>query len=96
MAAACLLLAGNHVASGDVAPATVSLTVSNASDVVDGDTSSPGALLADPGSDGISLREAVLAADNAPSGMHVYIDFVDGLSGQTIQLAPGRPAPAHP
>ena len=44
-----------------------SVTVTTTSDVVDGDTSSIAGLIATPGVDGvISLREAILAAENTP------------------------------
>ncbi len=43
-------------------PATI--TVANTSDVVNGDTTSIAALIATPGADGISLREAIDAANN--------------------------------
>src|SRR5271154_1859077 len=42
-----------------------SLVITNNNDVVNGDTSSPCALIANNGGDGISLREALLAANNA-------------------------------
>ncbi|HWA85320.1 MAG TPA: choice-of-anchor Q domain-containing protein [Opitutus sp.] len=60
------------------------LVVANATDSVNGDTSSPAALAAAPGSDGISLREAVNACNNAP-GPHT-ITFAPALAGQTISL----------
>jgi hypothetical protein len=60
------------------------LTVSNNNDVVNGDTSSPCALIANPGSDGISLREAVLAANNATGSGTITITFAAALGGQTI------------
>jgi hypothetical protein len=60
------------------------LVVSNNSDVVNGDTSSPCNLIADPGSDGISLREAMEAANNATSGGAITITFASALAGQTI------------
>ncbi|MFO0789338.1 MAG: choice-of-anchor Q domain-containing protein [Pirellulales bacterium] len=59
------------------------VSVSNLNDVVNGDTSSVAALVGSSGSDGISLREAVLAA-NADSAADV-IDFAPSLAG-TIQL----------
>jgi hypothetical protein len=61
------------------------LVVSNNSDIVNGNTSSPAALIANPGPDGISLREALLAANNAP-GPHT-ITFAQALAGQTIVLS---------
>lgn len=60
------------------------LTVTTTTDVVDGDVSSPQALEANPGPDGISLREAVLAVNNAV-GPHT-ITFVAALAGQTINI----------
>jgi hypothetical protein len=60
------------------------LVVSNNNDVVNGDTSSPCALIANPGSDGISLREAVEAADNATGPGTITITFAPSLAGQTI------------
>jgi len=61
------------------------LVVSATDDNVDGDTSSPTALIANPGPDGtISLREALLAANNAV-GPHT-ITFAPALAGQTIAL----------
>jgi hypothetical protein len=58
------------------------LVVSNNSDLVNGDTSSPAALIANPGPDGISLREAILAVNNV-SGPNT-ITFAPALAGQTI------------
>lgn len=63
------------------------MTVTTTADVVNGNVSSPAALIADPGPDGISLREAILAANNAP-GPH-SITFSPDLAGQTI--APTSP-----
>ncbi len=59
------------------------VTVSNLNDVVDGDVTSIAALIATPGADGISLREAILAAStNAAADT---IDFAPSVTG-TIQL----------
>lgn len=58
--------------------------VDTVSDIVDGDVSSPRALIANPGPNGISLREAIQATNNAP-GPHT-IGFADTLAGQTIAL----------
>lgn len=63
------------------------LTVTNTADTVNGDVSSPAALVANPGPDGISLREAIEAANNAP-GPHT-ITFAPSMAGQTI--APTSP-----
>jgi hypothetical protein len=65
------------------------LFVTSADDTVNGDTSSPDALAAQPGPDGISLREAILAADNAP-GPH-RIDLSSFPSVQPLVLASDLP-----
>ena len=64
------------------------LIVDTASDVVDGDTSSVNALIANPGTDGlISLREAIMAADNTVSATPITIDFdIPGSGVQTINV----------
>ncbi len=68
-----------------------SFVVDTTADDCDGDTSSISALQEDPGSDGtISLREAILAADNTP-GPHV-ITFAIGSGAQTITLSSPLPA----
>jgi hypothetical protein len=71
-----------------------SVTVDTTSDVVDGDTSSISALLANPGADGvISLREAIIAADNTVSATPITIDFdIPGSGAQTINLLSALPA----
>lgn len=58
------------------------LVVTNASDIVNGDTSRLTALIANPGPDGISLREAILAVNN--SHVPASIDFDAALAGSTI------------
>jgi hypothetical protein len=63
------------------------LVVTNAADVADGDVSSPDALLRKPGADGISLREAIQACNNAV-GPH-SITFDPSLAGRTISLTTG-------
>jgi hypothetical protein len=83
------LLGGVAAADGTTPSASIVVTVAN--DVVNGDTSSPAALAAHPGADGISLREAVLAADNAASGAHVYVRFADSLAGSSIHLEQADP-----
>ena len=64
------------------------VTVGNNFDVVNGNTASIAALIATPGGDGISLREAIQAA-NATGGAD-DISFAPGLSGQTILLTGGQ------
>ncbi|HVE71945.1 MAG TPA: right-handed parallel beta-helix repeat-containing protein [Thermoanaerobaculia bacterium] len=62
------------------------ITVTSSGDVVDGDVSSSAALLARPGSDGISLREAMTAA-----GSGDVIEFARALESATIFI--GTPLP---
>lgn len=71
-----------------LAPAAT-LTVGNTSDTINGNVSSPAALAAAPGPDGISLREAILAVNAAP-GPH-SVRFAAVLTGATITL--GSPLP---
>ena len=87
---AMLVLAAGFATAGTT-QANESIVVSTVDDVVNGGTSSPSALVAQPGSDGISLREAILAADDAPAGAHVYVQFADALAGDTIQLTQAEP-----
>jgi hypothetical protein len=68
-----------------------SLVISTNDDAVNGNTSSPCALIANPGPDGISLREALLAANNATGSGIIAISFTPGLAGATITL--GTPFP---
>lgn len=42
------------------------LTVTSTADTINGDPSSPAALVTNPGPDGISLREAIAAANSTP------------------------------
>ena len=60
------------------------LVVATNDDAVNGDTSSPCALIANPGPDGISLREALLAANNATGSGTITVTFASALAGQTI------------
>ena len=60
------------------------LVVATNDDSVNGDTSSPCALIANPGPDGISLREALLAANNATGSGTITVTFASALAGQTI------------
>jgi len=66
-----------------------SIVVSTSQDVVNGDTSSVSALLANPGVDGVSLREAILATNNSPGTYN--ISFAPSLAGATISLATQLP-----
>lgn len=61
------------------------VTVGNVSDVVNGTTTSIAALIATPGADGISLREAILAANADNSDPSDVINFAPSVTGE-IQL----------
>lgn len=69
---------------------SATIVVTSTQDVVNGDTSSVSALLANPGADGISLREAILATNNSPGTF--TIDFAPSLAGATIALSSQLPA----
>lgn len=63
------------------------VTVTNASDRLDGDIASIAALINDPGSDGsISFREALYACNNSIGPKRIQFDL--GLAGSTILLDP--------
>ena len=62
------------------------VTVTTDSDAVNGDTSSVRALLANPGPDGVSLREAITAI-NHDSGKYT-IRFAPSLKGAVIKIGP--------
>ncbi|MCA9099784.1 MAG: hypothetical protein KDA63_01455, partial [Planctomycetales bacterium] len=65
------------------------VTVTNNLDLVNGDTSSIAALLADDGGDGIALREAIEAANNTLGADEIAFDF--GHDGpETILLGLGE------
>jgi hypothetical protein len=65
------------------------LVVSTNNDEANGDTSSPCALIANPGSDGITLRAALFAANNATGPGTTKITFAPALAGQTISTTGG-------
>jgi hypothetical protein len=94
-ALASVLIAGGvplALAGASSAGAPV-LIVSTASDALNGDVSSPAALIAHPGSDGISLREAITAADHAHGPQ--TITFASSLAGKTITPTRYLPAFTH-
>lgn len=62
------------------------ITVTNATVVLNGDTSSVKALMANPGPDGISLPEALIATNNDPGTWN--IKFAAALKGSTINIDP--------
>lgn len=65
------------------------LVVENTSDVINGDYTNPTTLIANPGTDGISLPEAIAAVDNAND--FYAITFDPALSGSTIYLTHDMP-----
>src|ERR1035438_5504454 len=63
------------------------ITVTNATMAINGDTSSVKALVANPGPDGISLQEAIIATNNDPGTWN--IQFAPALKGSTIVVDSG-------
>ena len=88
-----MLTTGRIAAVPLIAAPVTTLTVTTTADTVDGDTSSVSALIANPGPDGhISLREAILAADNTVSATPITIDFdIPGSGPHTINLLSALP-----
>jgi hypothetical protein len=78
------------LSDASTASGTGVVVVSTVADTVNGDVSSVSALVARPGVDGISLREAITAADKTP-GRHA-ITFAPGLAGRTITPSGVMPA----
>lgn len=72
------------------APAANEIVVTTASDASNGDVTTVASLTANPGPDGISLREAIEATNNDP-GSHT-IRFAPALKAQTIALKSDLPA----
>jgi len=70
------------------------VVVTTTADVVNGAVSSVSALNTHPGKDGISLREALLAADATGGSATVFILFSAALNGATIEVMPELP-PIH-
>ncbi len=77
------------VSAQSPAPEGETLTVSNTGEELNGDFSSPAALIANPGPDGISLREAMIAAE--ASAEFDVIRFAPALSGALISTLAGLP-----
>ena len=67
------------------------VVVTTTADDVNGDVSSVAALNANPGADGVSLREAQLATDATGGSATAYIMFSGALNGQTIEVSSGLP-----
>ena len=77
----------SHIVAVDIVAPPV-FEVTTATDESDGDTSSIAALIANPGGTGISLREAITAANNTPNnGSPDEITFnIAGAGPQVIEL----------
>src|SRR5258708_21793621 len=82
--AALLVLVVATSAAAPAARSASDIVVTTTSDATNGTPSSVAALLADPGPDGISLREAITATNNDP-GTYT-IRFASSLKGATITL----------
>jgi outer membrane lipoprotein-sorting protein len=79
----------------DITAVSGGLTVTNTNDTINGNTTSVLSLIANPGPDGISLREAITAADNTPGANTITFDIPGG-GIQTIALASLLPAITEP
>jgi hypothetical protein len=96
-ALALICAAGLAARVADSSAASVSrnmVIVSTTADVVNGDVSSLAALNRKPGRDGVSLREALLAADRTGGSATVYILFSHRLNGKVIEVRSELP-PLH-
>lgn len=71
------------------APAAADIVVTTISDGTNGDVATVAGLIATPGPDGVSLREAILATNNDPGSY--TIGFALALRGTTITLAADLP-----
>ncbi|MHB8643370.1 MAG: choice-of-anchor Q domain-containing protein [Gaiellaceae bacterium] len=87
--AALFVLVAATSAAAPAARLASEIVVTTTSDAVNGNTTSVAALLADPGADGISLREAITATNNDPGSY--TIRFAASLMGATITLGSQLP-----
>lgn len=96
LAAVAYSLAGLAPATGLAARpgSRYTVVVTNRSDSINGRTASIGALNAHPGRDGISLREALQAANHTRGPRNIYIMFGRRLNGRTIWVRSDLP-PIH-
>jgi hypothetical protein len=76
------------------APAGAEIVVTTVSDESNGDIRAAAALIANPGTDGISLREAIHATNNDP-GSYI-IRFASALAGATMLVGASPPTLALP
>jgi hypothetical protein len=82
------LAVGTHSIRAQMGPGQ-EVVVNTTSDASNGDISSVSGLLADPGPDGISLREAIQATNNDP-GLYT-VRFATPLSGQAVTVSSDLP-----
>lgn len=87
--AAVAVLAGMASGASSAAAQEAVITVTTRADAINGDVGSVENLLANPGPDGISLREAIEATNNDPSTY--TIRFAPALRGAAITLNDGLP-----
>ncbi len=80
-----VLGSGRSANAQDVSMPGLMLTVTNISEDLNGDVSSPAAILANPGVDGISLQEALTAVE-ADTDAHEIINFDPSLNGLIFHL----------
>jgi peroxiredoxin family protein len=85
-----MLGSGGIVSVQNTNTLTQTITVTNANDDINGDTSNTATLLANPGVDGISLPEAILAVEN--TNTNAIIVFNPTLRGSIINLTQTLPA----
>jgi len=76
----------SRLAQATATSQVVTLVVTNSTDVVNGNVSSTQALLKNPGRDGVSFREALLAAGHTKGPKS--ITFASQLAGSTIAIQP--------
>lgn len=77
---------GDRLISSNEAKTSISITVTNTSDIVNGNTLNIDTLFSNPGPDGISFREAINAS-NGTSGLKT-IGFHPSLTGDSITIIP--------
>lgn len=82
---------GRGATAGPHSVSRYTVVVSTTADRANGHMSSVAALNARPGRDGISLREALKAADNTGGARTVYIMFSAHLNGKTIGVGSELP-----
>ncbi|MBL8378811.1 MAG: cadherin-like domain-containing protein [Burkholderiales bacterium] len=78
--------------SGNVTAVNQTLIVTNTADTINGTTTSVAALIAAPGVDGISLREAITAANNDTTGIDLILFNITGAGPHIINTATALPA----